>query len=191
MSDEVASTLFPALEIAAFSRGPEGGFASVSPVPAWFARLVDDVTFPFLGHILEEANQFWNSGAAGFEEFGPCVEVDEAGREFHYKVVAVSTPEKQFLLFLRDPGTDRMREVLQKAREQALRADDDARVKTLLGLLQTEARTTAAEIRELTASLRGGRPSPEELVILEDIAARCDRLDRVASLAPPSTLSTD
>jgi hypothetical protein len=191
MSDEVASTLFPALEIAAFGRGPDGGFASISPVPAWFARLVDDTTFPFLGHILEEAIQFWNSGTSGFQEFGPCAEVDQAGREFHYKVLAVSTPERQFLLFMRDPGTDRMRGVLQKAREQALRADDDARVKTLLGLLQAEARTTAVEIRELAAKLRRGRPSAEELAILEDIAARCDRLDRVASIDTSPTLSAD
>lgn len=176
MPDELSTTLLPALGIAAFGRGSDGSFASISPVPKWFGRLVADVTFPFLGHILVDANEFWNSGTVGFQEFGPCAEVDEAGREYHYKVMAVSAPEKQFLLFQLDPGTDRMREILQKARDLALRADDSSRARAVLALLQKEARATADEIRDLTAQLRRGRRSVEEVAVLEDITARCDRL---------------
>jgi hypothetical protein len=188
MPDDLSSTLLPALGIAAFGRGSDGSFNSISPAPPWFGRLVADATFPFLGHILEDANEFWNSGASGFREFGPCVEVDEAGREYHYKVIAVSAPEKQFLLFQLDPGTDRMREVLQKARDLALRADDSSRARAVLALLQNEAGATADEIRALTAQLRSGRPSAGEIAILEDITARCDRLRAcVANIAATPT----
>lgn len=176
MSDDLSITLLPALEIAAFDRAPDGSFSSISPTPPWFGRLVSGGTFPFLGHILEEANDFWTAGTPGFQEFGPCAEVDDAGREYHYKVIAVSASGRQFLLFQRDPGTDRMREVLQTAREQALRGQDDARTKAIVELLQKEAAATASEIRGLAAKLKEGQISAEEIAILEAIMARCDRL---------------
>src|SRR5687767_10738743 len=68
MTDNSLATLLTALDIAAFEPGTEGGFQSLAPLPTWFTRLGRDGTFPFLGHILEEANVFWNSGADGLRE---------------------------------------------------------------------------------------------------------------------------
>ena len=120
MSDESLKLLLPAIDVAAFERTPDGAFLSVAPSPPWFARLVGDVTFPFLGHILEEATEFWAQSTTGTREWGPCAEVDESGDEFHYRVTAVILPGKQYLVFQRDAGAERLREVLQKVRAQAL-----------------------------------------------------------------------
>lgn len=176
MSEPLLTDLLPALQIAAFARSADGSFSTASPTPAWFARLVKDTTFPFLGHILEEARQFWDSGAPGFREFGPCAEVDESGAEFHYKVIAVSTAGIQYLLFQPDAATDRMRDVLQKARELSLRAGEDSRTTAALALLQKEARMAAAEIGELIEQMRRARPQQDKSKVLDDIAARCERL---------------
>jgi hypothetical protein len=120
MSEPEVTKLLTAIDIAAFKRGPAGSFSPVAPAPRWFERLVSDRTFPFLGHILEEARLFWLLGTPGYREWGPSVEVDERGREFHYRVVAVVADAGEYLQFQLDPGSDRMREVLQKIREQAL-----------------------------------------------------------------------
>jgi hypothetical protein len=175
MSDPLLTSLLPALEIAAFARSADGSFSTAAPIPAWFERLVKDTTFPFLGHILEEAEQFWSGGSQGFQEFGPCAEVDESGREFHYKVIAVSTAGLQYLLFQPDPATDRIRDVLQKARERSLGAGD-SRTTAALALLQKEAQLAATEIGALLEQIRRARPHQEESKALDDIAARCERL---------------
>ena len=91
MSEDLLKSLLPALHIAAFERREDGSFTSLAPPPAWFGRLVADPAFPFLGHILEEANVFWRSGGPGLREWGPVAEVDASGAEFHYKVAAVVT----------------------------------------------------------------------------------------------------
>ena len=89
MTDRPLSTLLTALGIAAFERSADGGLQSLAPLPAWFTRLSRDGTFPFLGHILEEANAFWTSGADGVREWGPCADADESGHEIHYRVKAL------------------------------------------------------------------------------------------------------
>ena len=76
MSEDLLKSLLPALHIAAFERREDGSFTSLAPPPAWFGRLVADPAFPFLGHILEEANVFWRSGGPGLREWGPVAEVD-------------------------------------------------------------------------------------------------------------------
>jgi hypothetical protein len=121
MTETLLATLLPAMDLVVFSHGTDGSFVSIAPPPPWFRRIAD-VTFPFLGHILEEATDFWRSGVPGSREYGPCVEVDEAGREFHYRVKALTIGEfgSQFLVFELDPGSDRLRDALQKARDQAL-----------------------------------------------------------------------
>jgi hypothetical protein len=176
MSDQLSAGVLPALEIAAFHRASDGSFSSIAPVPAWFRPLVSDATFPFLGHVLEEANQFWASGTPGFQEFGPCADVDETGREFHYKVIAAAAAGRQFLLFQRDPAAGPMQAVLQKAREQALRLQDDARARTLVAQLQKEALAAAGDIHVLAAQLGRRQLSPDESAIVEAITAACDRL---------------
>ncbi len=120
MSDNALSTLVTALGLAAFERDAEGGFQSLAPVPPWFKGLSRDGTFPFLGHILEEANIFWNAGADGLYEWGPCADQDGSGREFHYLVKALRIDKRAYLVFQIDEGAERLRQVLQKVRSDAL-----------------------------------------------------------------------
>ena len=120
MTDNVPSALLTALDIAAFEREAEGGFQSLAPLPTWFTRLGRDGTFPFLGHILEEAIVFWNAGADGLREWGPCAEVDDSGQEFHYRVKALRVDTRAYLVFQLDEGAERLCRVLQKIRSDAL-----------------------------------------------------------------------
>ena len=80
MSASQLETLLPLLDVAAFIRHGDGSFSAISQAPAWFERLTSDTTFPFLGHILEEANAFWQRGLQGSVDYGPCAEVDEKGQ---------------------------------------------------------------------------------------------------------------
>jgi hypothetical protein len=124
MSDDLVKALLPALGIAAFERHIDGSFRALAPIPRWFERLAGDGTFPFLGHILEEATRHWNKGdAAKPREWGPSAETDDAGREFHYMVTALTVTGRSVLIFTLDTATDRMRQVLQKVRDQALAAE--------------------------------------------------------------------
>ncbi len=133
MSDDMLKVVLPALDLAVFERRQDGSFKSIAPRPEWFGRLVADPTFPFLGHILEEANVFWASGEVGRREWGPVAEADESGSEFHYKVIALGGPGAQFLIFQLDLGSDQVRQVLQKVRTDMLaaeqRAGSDAKVR--------------------------------------------------------------
>jgi hypothetical protein len=180
ISDQSLARLLPAIDIAAFERTPGGSFTPVAPAPQWFRRLAD-VTFPFLGHILDEANHFWAAGAPGSREWGPCAEVDDTGVEFHYKVTAVTAPDKQYLLFQRDRAADRMREMLQGIRDERL-AIEQGRGPVALA---SEAQRTAAEIHDavteqLKASYR--RPQDEFLAAIArqsaDLVALLDELAR-------------
>jgi hypothetical protein len=123
MSDDLLKSLIPALDIAAFERRDDGSFGSIAPVPPWFTRLASDPAFPFLGHILEEANRFWLAGRPGVYEWGPVAEMNEAGAEFHYKVAAVTTAEGRFLIFQLDRASDQIRRVLQTVRTRQLEAE--------------------------------------------------------------------
>jgi hypothetical protein len=120
MTDDALSSLLPALDVAAFERNAEGGFQSLAPAPKWMSRLSRDGTFPFLGHILEEANVFWDSGTDGLYEWGPCAEVDENGVEFHYLVKALRINNRAYLVFQIDEGAEKLRRVLQQSRSEKL-----------------------------------------------------------------------
>jgi hypothetical protein len=121
MSDTYA-TLLPSLDIAAFEQMPDGSFHSLAPLPAWFGRLVKDGTFPFLGHILDEASAFWSERTDGTRAWGPCTDTAEDGTPFDYIVKAVRAGARSYLVFQPDEGAERLREVLQKVRDGALRA---------------------------------------------------------------------
>jgi hypothetical protein len=125
MTDNTLSTLLTALDIAAFERGADGSFQSLAPLPPWFTRLSRDGTFPFLGHILEEAQGFWSSGANGVREWGPCADVNEAGQEFHYRVKALRVDTRSYLVFVIDEGAERLRRVLQRVRSDALQQEQN------------------------------------------------------------------
>jgi hypothetical protein len=126
VGDDALVRLLPALDIAAFERSSDGSFFPVAPLPAWFTGLARE-TFPFLGHILEEAGAFWASGAQGVRQWGPCADVDDLGNEFHYLVKALTIELRTYLVFERDEGAERVREVLQKARSSALDAERERR----------------------------------------------------------------
>ena len=74
---EPLAPLLQAIDIVVFERRGDGSFARLTPPPPWFWRLATD-TFPFLGHILEEATAFWASRQSGAREWGPCVDTDES-----------------------------------------------------------------------------------------------------------------
>ena len=120
MTDNAPSTLLTALGIAAFERAPDNAFQPVAALPAWFSRLSSDGTFPFLGHILEEAYVFWRAGADGSREWGPCAAEDDNGVEFHSLVKALQIGTHAYLVFQVDEGAERLRQGLQKARSDAL-----------------------------------------------------------------------
>jgi hypothetical protein len=123
MASDVLPGVVQALGIAVFERSPEGGFSALTPLPEWFSRLGRDGTFPFLGHILDEATGFWGSQNDGTREWGPCVEVDDHGKEFHYRVKALNIRARSYLVFQFDEGAEQLREVLQKVRSQALQSE--------------------------------------------------------------------
>jgi hypothetical protein len=184
MSDEAVRSLLPALGIAAFTRRDDGSFVALAPPPGWFTRLTSDATFPFLGHILEEATRFWARGAEGRSEWGPCAEVDATGREFHYIVSALVVGDASYLVFQLDPGADRLRDVLQKVREDELKGETTLRARATLSLVQKEVRERGEEIHEQLRRLLGTAPTAEQFRIWEGLSARCDELmDRVDKLA--------
>jgi len=184
MSEEVLATLLNAMDIAAFERGADGSFSSVAPPPAWFGRLVGDGTFPFRGHILEEAEQLWKDPAPAQREWGPCAEVDASGREFHYTVTALTLRERHYLVFQLDTGSDRLREVLQRVREQALVADSEPGAGSAAAAARQEFRRTAEEMRELLKRLIGSDLAGRQAELAKALAARCDDLvHRVETLS--------
>ena len=176
MSDDLLKTLLPALDVAVFERRSGGSFAAVAPPPAWFSRLTADMTFPFLGHILEEANDFWRRRDESRREWGPCVEVDEAGQEFHYKVVATIAGGRQYLLFQLDRGSDWVRGVLQKVRQQALASEQKAGEGGSLAAAQKEVRDAVNEIRDLGARMAVAAGADERSDLRRTLSNTCDSL---------------
>jgi hypothetical protein len=173
MSDE--ASVLSAMAIAAFERNPDGSFLPLAPLPAWFMRIVADGTFPFMGHILEEANQFWGRRSPGRQDWGPCAEVDESGTEFHYTVAAVTERDRAYLVFQLDPGSDRMREVLQRERERSVTAGHDFRSDSDAA---AGVRQTVSEIRTLVESLQAVSSAKADMQLRRAVAAKCDELVR-------------
>jgi hypothetical protein len=181
MRDDLG-VLLSALDIAAFHRNADGGFTQVGPMPDWFGRLVGDATFPFLGHVLEEAVQFWTHGAAGRREWGPAVEVNEVGREFHYRISAVSSAAGQYLVFQLDPGSERLRDALQAVRQRAL-SKEMSGMPSATAAVRSEVRETGEQIHELMRRLLGTAPTEAQLQLWSSISASLDGLmDRVDTL---------
>lgn len=192
MGDELLTTLMPAMDLAAFSRQSDGTFRPLAPHPAWFDRLIADKTFPFLGHILEEALSFWEGGAPGRRDWGPCEEVDEAARPFHYKVIALNASGGHYLLFQLDPESDRTRQLLQKVRADALAAtyQGSAETETLLAV-QREVRRATSEIQEQLQRFVSADSRETAAGLAEAVSAKCGRLaqgvDILVSSARPAS----
>ncbi|MBS1819406.1 MAG: hypothetical protein JSU08_15855 [Acidobacteria bacterium] len=146
-----------ALGLAVFVRQPDGGFEPVGPAPEWFVRVTSDDTFPFLGHILEEATAFWQRRQSGRADWGPVAEVDDQGREYHYLVSALLVDGAEYLVFQLDAGAERMREVLQKVRSEALSAEQDhASHRAVAADLQR----TVSQLQETITRLVQTSPTP-------------------------------
>jgi hypothetical protein len=145
MDTQALTAVTKALGIAAYVRRADGSFEALAPPPEWFASLTAGETFPFLGHILEEAGAFWQRGTPGRTDWGPVAEVDADGHEYHYTVTALTTTVSgQYLVFQLDAGAERMRDVLQKVRSEALSAEQD----------QASHRAVAAELHRLNADVK-------------------------------------
>jgi hypothetical protein len=192
MNDELQASLLSAIGIAAFERGGDGSFRSITPVPPWLQRLVSDSTFPFLGHVLTEADAFWATGTEPSSEWGPSAATDETGAEFHYKVIAVSLgPGRHYILFTLDRETDRIREILQTVRSQALASEPDPGGRAALAEVQREVRQIRMKIHERVLQLLG-RATSTQLEALREISVCCDSLlDRVDALVRTSTAPAD
>jgi hypothetical protein len=177
MNDIALAPLLHALGVAAFERREDGSFTAVTEPPAWFAGLASDGTFPFLGHVLEEAVAFWNTGRTGSRDFGPCAEVDDRGREFHFTVTACSGA-RQYLIFRLDAGSDAMQAVLQRVRDRALEAETRTRRR------DEAVRAGSDEVHRLLGRLLASRPTPAQVDLLQELADRCDELVRSLADAP-------
>src|SRR5262245_44630146 len=151
MGDELLAGLLHTMGVAVFERRPDGAFVAATEPPPWFAAMKSDATFPFLGHILGEATEFWDRHVVGAQDWGPCADTDEHGKEFHYKVTAVQAEERQYLIFQLDRDSDRIREMLQKVRDKALA--ESTRTKRTTSLA-SDARHTVADVYDLLARLR-------------------------------------
>ncbi len=173
MDDIVLTPLLHALGVAAFERRDDGTFTALAPPPPWFAGLTsDDGTFPFLGYVLEEAAAYWSAGSRGSRDWGPCTEVDEHGREFHFKVTACSQGNRHYLLFRLDRASAEMQAVLQKVRDRALESETDAQRR------ERAARAGSDEVHRLLGRLLASRPTPAQVDLLRELADRCDELVR-------------
>jgi hypothetical protein len=187
MSDNGLSALMQAMDLAAFERLPDGAFVALTEPPAWFAGLFTDTTFPFLGHILSEATEFWTRRVTGTQEWGPCEEVDQAGRPYHYKVTAVAISGRQYLVFQLDRASDKMRELLQKVREHALADADRVRHASVLA---SDARKSGERLFNLIDRLRTAAPADAQADALNDVSGACSelltRIDKLARSAQTS-----
>jgi hypothetical protein len=186
MSEDLLKALMNGLGIAAFERRDDGSFVSLAPLPRWFARLAGDGTFPFLGHILDEAGRFWSKGEPMLQEWGPCAEVDEIGHQFHYKVTAVTMAPKHYLIFQLDPGSDRMQKMLQKVRNDALATEQRASADAAFALAMEEVKIAAEQVRDVLRSFApAAAPDPEQRTKLaatcDELLRRVDAFNRIAS----------
>src|SRR5262249_5180525 len=178
MSDEVLNTLMSGLGIAAFERRVDGSFAAVSPVPTSFQWLAGDGTFRFLGHILDAARDFWNSGEPKLREWGPCCEVDEAGHQFHYKVTAVTMSGRQYLVFQLDQDSDQMQAVVQKLRERELVDEQEAAAAAVAAPSLKVVREAVEDFRALLRRWPSSASIPPPLDLLTALSLKSDELIR-------------
>jgi hypothetical protein len=176
MSDDLLKSLLPALGIAAFERREDGSFTSVAPPPPWFDRLVADPSFPFLGHILEEANQFWRSGSPGLREWGPVAEVDASGAEFHYKVAAVVTADARFLVFELDKASEQVRRVMQTVRTRQLEVEQTGEWSAARQAERRALRLAAHDLQEALERFRQTGSDAASAEITAELSARGEAL---------------
>jgi hypothetical protein len=181
MGDDLLAGLLQAMDMVVFERRPDGAFVTITEPPRWFALMNADLRFPFLGHILAEAGDFWDRRVPGVQDWGPAAELDEHGKEFHYKVMAVQAEERQYLVFQLDRGSDRTREILQKVRERSLAESTRSKRTTSLA---SDARHTVADIHDLLARLRATGLTQAQTDVMAEVTDVLDELlmsiDRVA-----------
>jgi hypothetical protein len=176
MSDDALKPLLSALGIAAFQRSEDGSFRALAPAPAWFPRLAD-TTFPFLGHILDELNEFFHRNSSGTQDWGPCAENDADGEEFHYLVTGIAASGRQYLVFQIDRSSTRLREILQKVRDDEL---DDARDRRARRALAAQALTARNSMLDVVGRLMKESPAPEQQELLRELVTLSTTIAGVA-----------
>ena len=103
------------------------------------------------------------------------MELNEVGREFHYRVLAVTAEAGQFLVFQLDSGADRMREVLQKVRQQAL-VNPGSGAQTRLSRVQHVVRRASDRMHELLRPLLASGVRDPQFELWRKLSAVCDDL---------------
>jgi hypothetical protein len=98
------------------------------------------------------------------------VEVNEAGQEFHYKVVAVAADSAQYLVFQLDPAADQVRQILQKVRTEALAAERDAATYEAASASLHHAHL---DIKDLVDRLWRSDPTPAQRELLNRLTTAC------------------
>ncbi|MGE3958937.1 MAG: hypothetical protein AB7H96_19650 [Vicinamibacterales bacterium] len=169
MDTQALAAVTAALGLVAFERTGDGDFAPLGPSPDWFAAVTAGETFPFLGHILEEATAFWQRGTPGRADWGPVAEVDGHGREYHYTVSALAADGRHYLVFQLDAGAERMREVLQRVRSEALSAEQDHASHRIVA---TELHRLSDDVKLAIAQLMRTAPTPVQSELLTDLTQK-------------------
>ena len=177
MSDEALKELLTAMDFAVFERDGDGAFKALTEAPPWFPQLASG-TFPFLGHILDEANAFWLSGKPGRQNWGPAAENDDKGGEFHYMISAVTLDDRQFLVFQLDRASDHLREVLQVARDHKLQ---DERARQTRATFIAGIKERSDELYTVLGRLTTGPQAPGQRELFEKLSATCQALVAAAA----------
>jgi hypothetical protein len=111
---------------------PGGTFVQIGEAapPDWFARMYQSAgggqrpkiaqSFPGLSAFLSEAEVFWDRSERGRLDSGDFIVADATGQDVPVTATAVALNGRRFLVIQRAAGFEDRRQVLQRAREQAL-----------------------------------------------------------------------
>ena len=173
MNEEVLSALLPALGFAVFVRGADNSFTPITPPPSWFTRL-GNVTFPFLGHILEEANQFWDGGARRTAGVGP---VRGGGSQRQGVPLQSHRPDRRradsACCFISTPNRIASAKCCPRSERESL-ATEQSRNATSMSAM--EVRLIREEIHRILGKLLGTNATEVQIELLRKLSSRCDEL---------------
>lgn len=131
LAASVPDALVAMLDVVLLERVSGGAFRQVGsePPPAWFsealgsaagASLTLQEAFPVLDAFLSDAEVFWSRTAHGRLDGEAFVVAGPGGQDLPLATTAVALRGRQYLLIQRVTNFEERRQVLQRAREQAL-----------------------------------------------------------------------
>jgi PAS domain S-box-containing protein len=123
--------LFEALDFVVLEEQSNRSLLNLTQAPSWFQKLVPTTAvgecfqpeerFPFLENFLIDARISWKKESPIPLRSEPWIDIDTSGRELAIRAIAVYLAGRNFLLLeLYSDQFEEKREILQKAREQAL-----------------------------------------------------------------------